>query len=207
MVRGKTEIKRIENATSRQVTFSKRRSGLLKKAFELSVLCDAQVALIIFSAKGKLYEFSSSSVIAEIIDRYKKNAKAPTTKRNTIEENIQNLKDETAGLYKEVEVVEVCKRKLLGENLDSCSVNELVDLERCLERSLSNIRAQKNIVFKEQINLLKEQEKNLIKENRELRKKCEALQLPLQLSIFPTVQPTEQNIEVETELFIGLPRT
>ncbi|XP_020084132.1 uncharacterized protein LOC109707344 isoform X3 [Ananas comosus] len=62
MVRGKTEIKRIENATSRQVTFSKRRNGLLKKAFELSVLCDAEVALIVFSPRGKLYEFSSSRV-------------------------------------------------------------------------------------------------------------------------------------------------
>ncbi|GFZ06913.1 AGAMOUS-like 14 [Actinidia rufa] len=60
MVRGKTEMKRIENTTSRQVTFSKRRGGLLKKAFELSVLCDAEVALIIFSPKGKLYEFSNS---------------------------------------------------------------------------------------------------------------------------------------------------
>lgn len=60
MVRGKTQIKRIENATSRQVTFSKRRNGLLKKAFELSVLCDAEVALIIFSSSGKLYEFASS---------------------------------------------------------------------------------------------------------------------------------------------------
>lgn len=60
MVRGKTQMKRIENATSRQVTFSKRRNGLLKKAFELSVLCDAEVALIIFSPRGKLYEFSSS---------------------------------------------------------------------------------------------------------------------------------------------------
>ncbi|KAK8549728.1 hypothetical protein V6N13_073507 [Hibiscus sabdariffa] len=60
MVRRKTQMKRIENATSRQVTFSKRRNGLLKKAFELSVLCDAEVALIIFSPRGKLYEFSSS---------------------------------------------------------------------------------------------------------------------------------------------------
>ena len=60
MVRGKTQMKRIENAASRQVTFSKRRNGLLKKAFELSVLCDAEVALIIFSPRGKLYEFSSS---------------------------------------------------------------------------------------------------------------------------------------------------
>jgi len=61
MVRGKTEIKRIENATSRQVTFSKRRNGLLKKAFDLSVLCDAEVGLIVFSPRGKLYEFSSAS--------------------------------------------------------------------------------------------------------------------------------------------------
>ncbi|KAG5249259.1 agamous MADS-box protein [Salix suchowensis] len=60
MARGKTQMKRIENATSRQVTFSKRRNGLLKKAFELSVLCDAEVALIVFSTRGKLYEFSSS---------------------------------------------------------------------------------------------------------------------------------------------------
>ncbi|CAL5401133.1 unnamed protein product [Camellia sinensis] len=63
MVRGKTQMRRIENATSRQVTFSKRRNGLLKKAFELSVLCDAEVALIIFSPRGKLYEFASSSGI------------------------------------------------------------------------------------------------------------------------------------------------
>lgn len=60
MVRGKTQMRRIENDTSRQVTFSKRRNGLLKKAFELSVLCDAEVALIIFSSRGKLYEFSSA---------------------------------------------------------------------------------------------------------------------------------------------------
>ncbi|KAH0662018.1 hypothetical protein KY284_026949 [Solanum tuberosum] len=60
MVRGKVEMKRIENATSRQVTFSKRRNGVMKKAYELSVLCDAQVALIIFSQKGRLFQFSSS---------------------------------------------------------------------------------------------------------------------------------------------------
>ncbi|VAI25125.1 unnamed protein product [Triticum turgidum subsp. durum] len=53
-------MKRIENPTSRQVTFSKRRGGLLKKAFELSVLCDAEVALVVFSPRGRLYEFASS---------------------------------------------------------------------------------------------------------------------------------------------------
>jgi len=59
MGRGKVELKRIENSASRQVTFSKRRNGLLKKAFELSILCEAEVSLIIFSPSGKFYQFSS----------------------------------------------------------------------------------------------------------------------------------------------------
>ncbi|WVZ17869.1 hypothetical protein V8G54_010851 [Vigna mungo] len=57
----KVELKRIENKINRQVTFAKRRNGLLKKAYELSVLCDAELALIIFSTRGKLYEFCSTS--------------------------------------------------------------------------------------------------------------------------------------------------
>lgn len=60
MAREKIQIKKIDNATARQVTFSKRRRGLFKKAEELSVLCDADVAVIIFSATGKVFEFSSS---------------------------------------------------------------------------------------------------------------------------------------------------
>ncbi|KAL6587579.1 transcription regulatory region sequence-specific DNA binding [Orobanche minor] len=61
MGRGKVQLKRIENKISRQVTFSKRRSGLLKKAHEISVLCDAEVGLIVFSNKGKLCEYSTDS--------------------------------------------------------------------------------------------------------------------------------------------------
>ncbi|KAG6384393.1 hypothetical protein SASPL_155794 [Salvia splendens] len=71
MGRGRVELKRIENKINRQVTFAKRRNGLLKKAYELSVLCDAEVALIIFSNRGKLYEFcSSSSTLAENVVGY-----------------------------------------------------------------------------------------------------------------------------------------
>ncbi|RXH74133.1 hypothetical protein DVH24_021313 [Malus domestica] len=61
MGRGKIVILRIENSTSRQVTFSKRRKGLIKKAKELAILCDAEVGLVIFSSTGKLYEFASNS--------------------------------------------------------------------------------------------------------------------------------------------------
>ncbi|GLJ12098.1 hypothetical protein SUGI_0184290 [Cryptomeria japonica] len=59
MGRGKIEAKRIEDKKNRVVTFCKRRTGLMKKARELSVLCDAQVGLVIFSQTGKLSHFSS----------------------------------------------------------------------------------------------------------------------------------------------------
>ncbi|KAK8642589.1 hypothetical protein V6N13_011928 [Hibiscus sabdariffa] len=61
MGRGKIVIRRIDNSTSRQVTFSKRRNGLLKKAKELAILCDAEVGVMIFSSTGKLYDFASTS--------------------------------------------------------------------------------------------------------------------------------------------------
>ena len=54
------EIRRIESAAARQVTFSKRRRGLFKKAEELAVLCDADVALVVFSSTGKLSQFANS---------------------------------------------------------------------------------------------------------------------------------------------------
>ncbi|XP_017603611.1 agamous-like MADS-box protein AGL104 isoform X1 [Gossypium arboreum] len=70
MGRVKLQIKRIENTTNRQVTFSKRRNGLIKKAYELSVLCDVDVALIMFSPSGRLSLFSGNKSIEEILGRY-----------------------------------------------------------------------------------------------------------------------------------------
>ncbi|THU69174.1 hypothetical protein C4D60_Mb08t11630 [Musa balbisiana] len=118
MVRGKTEMKRIENATSRQVTFSKRRSGLLKKAYELSVLCDVEVALIIFSSRGKLYEFSSSSM-QSTLERYREYSREDTsstimeedTEYHLLKEQISQLKEKESSLVKENALLrEKCKR-------------------------------------------------------------------------------------------------
>ncbi|KAK9044062.1 hypothetical protein V6N11_072382 [Hibiscus sabdariffa] len=73
MGRGKIAIKRIENQTTRQVTFSKRRAGLLKKTHDLSVLCDAQIGLIIFSSTGKMCQYCTQPYRMEhIIERYQK---------------------------------------------------------------------------------------------------------------------------------------
>ncbi|XP_050260232.1 MADS-box protein JOINTLESS-like isoform X18 [Quercus robur] len=68
MTRRKIQIKKIDNTTARQVTFSKRRRGLFKKAFELSTLCDAEIGLMVFSETGKLFEYASSSM-QQVIER------------------------------------------------------------------------------------------------------------------------------------------
>ncbi|KAL2595879.1 hypothetical protein AAZV13_11G067100 [Glycine max] len=73
MGRGKIEIKLIENPTNRQVTYSKRRNGIFKKAHELSVLCDAKVSLIMFSKNNKMHEYISPGLTTKrIIDQYQK---------------------------------------------------------------------------------------------------------------------------------------
>ncbi|KAK9095853.1 hypothetical protein Sjap_021350 [Stephania japonica] len=74
MGRGKVQMKRIENTVHRQVTFCKRRTGLLKKAKELSVLCDAEVGIIVFSSHGKLYELATNGSMEGLVERYMKSS-------------------------------------------------------------------------------------------------------------------------------------
>ncbi|KAI3964437.1 hypothetical protein MKX01_007127 [Papaver californicum] len=60
--RRKIPIQKIESKSNRQVTFSKRRNGLFKKASELCVLCGAEIAVIVFSPAGKAYSFGNPQV-------------------------------------------------------------------------------------------------------------------------------------------------
>ncbi|XP_074587702.1 agamous-like MADS-box protein AGL61 [Curcuma longa] len=69
MGRQKIEIKRIQNEEARQVCFSKRRSGLFKKASELSILCGAEIGVVVFSPAGKVFSFGHPSVDA-VVDRF-----------------------------------------------------------------------------------------------------------------------------------------
>ncbi|KAJ6991291.1 hypothetical protein NC653_019477 [Populus alba x Populus x berolinensis] len=60
MGRNKLALKKIDNPSRRKITYSKRRDGIIKKATELSVLCDIDVGLLIFSPNGRLTTFSSN---------------------------------------------------------------------------------------------------------------------------------------------------
>ncbi|CAH2071320.1 unnamed protein product [Thlaspi arvense] len=212
MVRGKTEMKRIENATSRQVTFSKRRNGLLKKAFELSVLCDAEVALIIFSPRGKLYEFSSSSSITKTVERYQKRIQDLGSNHKR-DDNSQQAKGETYGLARKIEQLEISKRKLLGEGLEASSIEELQQLENQLDRGLTKIRAKKYQLLREEIEKLKEKERNLIAENKMLMEKYEkerggTIARTSSSSTSEEVDTDDDSeMEVVTDLSIGPPET
>ncbi|GER48969.1 mads box protein [Striga asiatica] len=70
MGRSKLPIKKIENTTNRQVTFSKRRYGLIKKAYEIAVLCDIDLTLIMLSPSGRLSHFSGRKRVEDVIYRY-----------------------------------------------------------------------------------------------------------------------------------------
>lgn len=67
--RRRVEMKKVENTSSRYVTFSKRKKGLFNKAAELSILTGAETLAIVFSGKGKLFSFGGSSCDA-VIQRY-----------------------------------------------------------------------------------------------------------------------------------------
>ncbi|URD94701.1 MADS-box transcription factor [Musa troglodytarum] len=195
MGRGRVQLKRIENKINRQVTFSKRRSGLLKKAHEISVLCDAEVALIIFSTKGKLYEYSTDSSMEKILERYEQysyaekaitssdlesqmqitNTESPATSNllssNILADTIQgNWCHEYGKLKAKVEALSKSQRHLMGEQLDSLNVKELQQLENQLETSLRHIRSRKSQVMFDSIAELQTKEKALREQNNNLEK-------------------------------------
>ncbi|KAJ1692863.1 hypothetical protein LUZ63_009561 [Rhynchospora breviuscula] len=209
MVRGKREMRRIEDTSSRQVTFTKRRGGLLKKAFELSVLCDAEVALVIFSTRGKLFEFSSRNRVQKTIDRYLMHSKdvAGGSKKD-LDGNVQHLKSETAALEKEIEFLESYNRKLLGDNLEAASCQELDELKTQIEKGLTNIRERKQRILCDQISELKNKEMMLLKENAILQGKLKELsQVKQSKRHTATAENINDAMEVETELAIGRPGT
>ncbi|XVF40247.1 hypothetical protein PTKIN_Ptkin01aG0096800 [Pterospermum kingtungense] len=168
--RGKIEIKRIENTTNRQVTFCKRRNGLLKKAYELSVLCDAEVALIVFSTRGRLYEYANNSVKATI-ERYKKAHADSSNTGSVVEANAQFYQQEADKLRNQIRNLQNSNRNMLGESLGSLPMKELKSLETRLEKGISKIRSKKNELLFTEIEYMQKREIDLDNNNQLLRAK------------------------------------
>ncbi|KAJ4707244.1 MADS box transcription factor [Melia azedarach] len=171
MGRGRVQLRRIENKISRQVTFSKRRAGLLKKAHEISVLCDADVALIVFSTKGKLFEYSTDSSMERIIERYERYYYAEQHLMTTDSQLQGNWSLEYPKLKSRIEVLEKNIRNFSGENLDPLNLRELQNLEQQIESALKRIRTKKNQLMHESISDLQKKERALEEQNSMLAKK------------------------------------
>ncbi|XP_073035402.1 agamous-like MADS-box protein AGL11 isoform X1 [Primulina eburnea] len=187
MGRGKIEIKRIENTTNRQVTFCKRRNGLLKKAYELSVLCDAEIALVVFSTRGRVYEYSSNN-IRETIERFKK-ATADTSNAYTAQEiNAQFYQQESKKLRQQIQMIQNSNRHIMGDGLASLNVKEMKQLETRLERSIARIRAKKHELILAETESLQKREVQMEQENAFLRAKIAENDRLQELSMMPSGQ-------------------
>ncbi|KAE8664257.1 MADS-box transcription factor 16 [Hibiscus syriacus] len=157
MGRGKIEIKRIENATNRQVTYSKRRNGIFKKAQELTVLCDAKVSLIMFSTTGKLHEFLSPNMSTKgFFDLYQKTTGTDlwSSHYEKMQENYRRLKEMSKKLRREL-------RQRMGGDLDDLNIKALQALEAKMDSSLVAIRQRKYHVIKTQTGTQKKKVRNL----------------------------------------------
>lgn len=97
MGRNKIKIEKIKPERTRQVTFYKRKKGLLKKAMELSLLCDAEILMciaetnsnrvLLYSSFGNINNFIESNILSN------KNVKEVVT-NNNYEQLFSNEKEE-----------------------------------------------------------------------------------------------------------------
>ncbi|KAL3527164.1 hypothetical protein ACH5RR_011820 [Cinchona calisaya] len=157
MGRGKIEIKKIENSTNRQVTYSKRRNGIFKKAHELSVLCDAKVSLIMLSGTKKFHEYTSpATTTKKIIDQYQSAVGVDlwSTHFEKMQENLRRLKEINNKLRRDI-------RQRMGEDLDDLNWDQMCTLQEKIIDSLTIIRERKYHVIKTQTDTYRKKVRNL----------------------------------------------
>ncbi|XP_050228483.1 agamous-like MADS-box protein MADS9 [Mercurialis annua] len=160
MGRGKIEIKRIENSSNRQVTYSKRRNGIMKKAKEITVLCDAQVSLVIFATSGKMHEYCSpSTTLVDVLDKYHKQSG-----KRLWDAKHENLSNEIDRVKKENDNMQIELRHMKGDDITSLHHKELMGLEEALENGLAGVRDKQMEYYK----TMKKNEKMLEDENKRL---------------------------------------
>ncbi|XP_065858774.1 agamous-like MADS-box protein TM6 [Euphorbia lathyris] len=136
MGRGKIEMKKIENAAKMQLSFSKRRYGLYKKAQQLNLLCDAHISLIIRSPTGRFYDFITPTTTAKkMIDRYQKTKKIDLwhTLYQKMKEDLEKLTERNDMLKREI-------GQRRGKDLDGLSFAQLFQLEQEMNSTLDAVR-------------------------------------------------------------------
>ncbi|XP_047257076.1 truncated transcription factor CAULIFLOWER D isoform X8 [Capsicum annuum] len=142
-------FKRIEDKSCRQVAFCKRRKGLMKKAKELSILCDVDVGAVIISNRGRLHDFSSTNSLTGILQRYEGHVES----EKEISEEIKVAEQSKYSSMKMGELLQTTERQLEEPNADSLPVTDLIHLEKELQTTLMQIRSRKRAWIKKNINV------------------------------------------------------
>ncbi|KAI3970749.1 hypothetical protein MKX01_024396 [Papaver californicum] len=208
MRRGKNlEIKRIEDKTHRQVAFARRKKTLFKKARELSDLCD-EVALIIFSSQGKLYEFSSSSSMFEKLEKFEMSNSSLYLPSDPVVNDIENeAYQEYLQLKARAEVLQQNHRNLQGEGLETLAIEELDQLDNQLEVSLRQVRSEMTQSMFGHLAELQQKEQMLHEANKTLNKKKmeeNSAETALRLSWQEAEQQRQQLDEDKAEVALQL---
>ncbi|KAJ4966472.1 hypothetical protein NE237_018321 [Protea cynaroides] len=170
MARGKVQLKRIENPVHRQVTFCKRRAGLLKKAKELSILCDAEIGIMIFSTHGKLYELATKGSMEGLIERYMQSTREVQFGEAEAKLNLE-LQEEIMNLKQEIQLLQKALGYIYGGRTEDMTLDELHSLEKHLEIWMYLIRSAKTQIMFQEIQLLKNKEGILTAANEYLQGK------------------------------------
>uniref|UniRef100_A0A0D3HSH0 MADS-box domain-containing protein n=1 Tax=Oryza barthii TaxID=65489 RepID=A0A0D3HSH0_9ORYZ len=163
MVRGKVQMRRIENPVHRQVTFCKRRGGLLKKARELSVLCDADVGVIIFSSQGKLHELATNGYQSNVAGGQ---MEPGALQRQVAEQGIFLLREE-------IDLLQRGLRSTYGGGAGEMTLDKLHALEKGLELWIYQIRTTKMQMMQQEIQFLRNKEGILKEANEMLQEKSQ----------------------------------
>lgn len=199
MARGKVQMKRIENPVHRQVTFCKRRAGLLKKAKELSVLCDAEIGLFIFSAHGKRYELATKGTMQGLIEKYLKSTRGAEVAEEAKDKQTLDPKGEINMLKHEIEVLQRGLSYMYGGGAGTMTLDELHSLEKYLELWMFHIRSAKMDIMFQEIQLLKNKEGILQAANKYLQDKIEE-QYPV-TNMTSTLTDFQCPLTVQNEIF------
>ncbi|CAD5317993.1 unnamed protein product [Arabidopsis thaliana] len=134
MGRVKLKIKKLENTNGRQSTFAKRKNGILKKANELSILCDIDIVLLMFSPTGKAAICCGTrSSMEEVIAKFSQVTPQERTKRKF--ESLENLKKTFQKLDHDVNI-----REFIASS--NSTVEDLSTQARILQARISEIHGR-----------------------------------------------------------------
>ncbi|KAK2966497.1 hypothetical protein RJ640_019026 [Escallonia rubra] len=132
MGRPKVKLERIEDKTQQIITFSKRRKELFQKAEELSILCDAEVGVLVFSPGKKPFTFGQPS-FDSVAERYLALQK---------EENRRDKVEAEEGSHRDKVEAELAKKWWLDTKVEDLGLNELEEYTVALQELKNNVSSK-----------------------------------------------------------------